>query len=202
MTEGGLRTNAWQDRMLPLMQRMIIGLTLFFFLASFAQLYFLHQSIGQAPRIDLSSILPNSTIAQDSEQSMSVDAVHSRALLLLEANALERRHHQANVLLMSRVWVRYLGFVTGMILALVGAVFILGKLREPASEINAEGKLVSIAVRSASPGIVLAFLGVTLMLATIVTHHEIQVRDVPVFVGGPNQTPASARESAKPSLDN
>jgi hypothetical protein len=52
----------------------------------------------------------------------------------LETNIVERRYHQANVSLMSRVWTRYLGFVTGMVLAMVGSIFILGKLREMESQ--------------------------------------------------------------------
>ena len=47
---------------------------------------------------------------------------------------IKQRYHQANVLLMAGVRVRYPGLVTGMILALIGAVFVLGKIREERTE--------------------------------------------------------------------
>jgi hypothetical protein len=46
---------------------------------------------------------------------------------VLEADALQRRYHQANANMLARVWTRQLGFITGMLLALVGAAFILGR---------------------------------------------------------------------------
>jgi hypothetical protein len=94
-----------------------------------------------------------------------------------------------------------MGFVTGMILALVGAVFILGKLRESSSEFEAQTDVMVLSLKSASPGIILAALGVGLMLTTIVTHHEISVTDVPVYVTGAGLVPARAGQSDKPPLD-
>jgi hypothetical protein len=171
----GARSN--RERLLPLMVGMVVGLTLFFFIATFTQLAYLHQRIDRAPALDLPAIMSNSEVAWQAELRPEF-----KALAVLEANALERRYHQANVLLMSRVWARYLGFVTGMILALVGAAFILGKLREEASELSAQGTGASLSLRSSSPGLVLATLGVALMGMTIVTHQEITTTDVPVYL--------------------
>jgi hypothetical protein len=47
----------WQNRMLPLMQKMIIGLTFFFFVASLSQLIYLHRSILSSPKIDIKKTL-------------------------------------------------------------------------------------------------------------------------------------------------
>ena len=163
----------WQERLLPVMIRMVVGLTVFFFLTSIVQLAYLHLKIQNAPQIDYERLF---------EAAGSSAQPEFQALVLLDANVLERRYHQANVLLMSRVWARYLGFVTGMILALVGAVFILGKLREEATEVNAGAQGATFTIRSASPGLVMAFLGVVLMITTIVTHHDIATADSPVFL--------------------
>jgi hypothetical protein len=191
----------WQQGLLPLMKGMIVGLTFFFFIISFVQLFYLHRRIERAPALDINDSFAH--LETDTELSFedSISASRLMALMMLEANALERRHHQANVLLMSRVWVRYLGFVTGMILALVGAAFILGKLQEPSSEIGAKTQAADFTIKSSSPGIILATLGVILMLTTIVVHHEIEVRDVPVYTIGENQFPATTREDSKPMLD-
>jgi hypothetical protein len=176
----------WQSRLLPLMIRMLVGLTVFFFLASLIQLVYLHTSIREGPRLDVVDLM----VGEGGEDGLAADL---RALVILESNALERRYHQANVLLMSRVWRRYLGFVTGMILALVGAAFILGKLREEVSDVELKSTAAALNLKSTSPGLVLTVLGVVLMIATIVTHHEITIADTPVYV-------RQAAVTAKPSL--
>jgi len=156
------------------MVHMLVGLTVFFFVATLGQLVYLHTSILKAPVLNDSLLhLPDGT---------NLEASRLRAQVLLESNAIARRYHQANVLLMSRVWTGYLGFVTGMILALVGAVFILGKLQEGTSEVGGRMHGAEASLKTASPGLVLAFLGVVLMIITIVTHHEIETRDSPIYL--------------------
>lgn len=112
-----------------------------------------------------------------------------RSLVVLDSHILQQRYHQANVLLMARIWVRYLGFVTGMMLSMIGAVFILGKLREPTTELTLgnEGENqkipsnLKVQLVTQSPGIVLVTLGTVLMLITILVHHSIEVNDAPVY---------------------
>lgn len=149
------------------MVRMVVGLTLFFFLATLVQLVYLHLNIKDAPEI----------------QSVSLDDLdpEARQRYILEVYVINKRHHQANVLLMSRVWTRYLGFATGMILAMVGAIFVLGKLQSPTSDVQAEAANLKMSIKSASPGVILVALGVLLMAITIVTHHEITVSDRPLY---------------------
>ena len=164
----------WQKNLLPVMKRMVIGLTLFFFIATFGQLVYLHLSISNQPDLEISEAFtlleknPTYTFEQN------IEATEMKSLLSLEAASLAKRHHQANVLLMSRVWVRYLGFVTGMILSLIGGIFILGKLSTPVSEVTTNANVANFSIKSASPGIILAVLGVVLMIMTITVHHQIQ----------------------------
>jgi hypothetical protein len=72
-----------------------------------------------------------------------------------------------------------MGFVTGMILALVGAVFTLGKL-QVAGGGSEEANSLANSVRT-SPGVVMIVLGVALMISTIVVNHRIDVEDRPSF---------------------
>ena len=58
-----------------------------------------------------------------------------------------------------RVWTRQLGFVTGMILTIVGAVFIVGQFSSPGTEISGEGQGFKGSLETSSPGIVLTVLG-------------------------------------------
>ncbi len=191
----------WQKRLLPLMRQMVIGLTFFFFIASFVQLFYLHRRIEKTPKLNINESFSYLNKTELSSFEELISASRFKALTILEANALERRYHQANVLLMSRVWVRYLGFVTGMIIALVGAAFILGKLRTPSSELGAKVQVTEFSLKSSSPGIVLTTLGVILMLTTIITHNEIEVRDFSIYIRGDTVSRELIKENKKPQLN-
>jgi hypothetical protein len=84
---------------------------------------------------------------------------------------------------MARIWTRYLGFVTGMICTLVGAIFILGKLQEPASALSADAVSWKVSLNTTSPGLMLALLGTILMMTTLIVPARIEVEDKAIFVG-------------------
>ena len=177
------RRHSWQVRLMPFMIGVILILTLFFFIATLYQLYELNNRIEQAPG------LHNAELLKSAETGSSLIERQWRTLVVLESHILQQRYHQAKVLLMARIWVQYLGFVTGMMLSLIGAVFILGKLREPATELTlgstpGSEKLpgdLKMHLVTQSPGIVLVTLGTALMLVTILVHHRIEVTDKPVY---------------------
>ena len=84
---------------------------------------------------------------------------------------------------MSRIYTKYLGFFTGMIMAIVGAVFIIGKISEDKSEISGTAnELIKFSIVSSSPGIIFGVLGTVLMLATILNHNEILIQDTPLYL--------------------
>ncbi|NIT55725.1 MAG: hypothetical protein GWN00_05655, partial [Aliifodinibius sp.] len=78
----------WQKRLLPLMKGMIIGLTIFFFLASFGQLIYLHLNIEKVPHQDIGQSL--SLLSDNSELTFQekIEASRLKAITMLEANAL------------------------------------------------------------------------------------------------------------------
>jgi len=105
------------------------------------------------------------------------------ALVKLEQESFYRRYNQAELLLMSRIFTKYLGFFTGMILAIVGAVFIIGRIREDAT--NIEGTVAEKArfkLVTSSPGIIFGLLGTALMMTTILHHRDIEVRDHALYL--------------------
>jgi hypothetical protein len=179
---------AWQNKLLPYMIGAVIFFALFFLFASMYQLYSLKTEIEAEPKIHLDALYSNDA---------DFDRQRWNSLVALEVHVLQQRYHQANISIMSRLWVRYLGFVTGMILAFMGAVFIVGKLREGAT-IDVEGEGLKANLATQSPGIVLAFLGVVLMAVTIVIHHKIDVRDKPTYTAV-TMTTTSDRSGAKPA---
>ena len=202
----GSSDRTWQKRLLPLMVGLLVTLTAFFIVASFVQLYYLQTRIEKAPPLDLGPAMTSlDEIAKDMQSGKIQDprALNSRieqarwqTLSILEANVLQRRYHHAGVLLLSRIWTRYLGFVTGTILAMVGAAFILGKLQEASSNLGAEGGLWKVSLTTASPGLVLAALGTILMLATLATSMDLSVNDGPVYL----REVAGAAEAPPPPL--
>ena len=157
----------WQYKLLPLMIRMIVFLAIFFFIASLAQLIYLHKRIEQMPEIKMDQLLSPNT---------------DKAVLALELLIIEKRYHQANTSLMSRIWLKYLGFVTGMILTFIGATFVLGKLREGPTNIQLTSKDVKLSIVSSSPGIILALLGTFIMVVTIYKHNPIALYDANVYL--------------------
>ena len=181
---------SWQAKLLPLMRITLVVFAFFFFLISCVQLVFLNREILNASTIDIQQSLIKTPI-QSPHQTFSEDLAARRldALVLLEANATSAQYHQAGVLLASRLWTTYLGFVTGMILAFVGATFVLGRLQEDSSELNTTAGKVQMSFKSASPGLMLAVLGVILMVCTIVTHNEILTTHGATYLSEATATP-------------
>lgn len=172
----------WQERLLPTMNGLLVGLTIFFFLSTFGQMAYLHWSILQIPEINID---PSSNPTSIEDVETFKDRENARELEIrgkMEAFIVTQRYHQVSVLLMSGLWIRYLGFITGMILALVGASFVLGKLREPAQRLEGTFSGMDFSLRTASPGIILAILGVILMFATIIDKDTYNVSDSNVYL--------------------
>ena len=181
-------TARWQERLLPTMVNLLIGLTLFFFATTLAQMAYLHWSILQYQTLEVSSASSEKLLESATTFEEIKNARETETVLEMEAYLIQRRYHHASVALMAGLWIRYLGFITGMILALVGASFILGKLREPATELTGKASGVDFSLKSASPGIILAVLGVILMFTTIVNKDVYEVQDAPVYVNGQKQS--------------
>jgi hypothetical protein len=171
-------TLSWQQRLLPFMMKSIIFVALFFLIASFLQLFYLYQEIRVAPNNDVQAALSSYEL----QSKLDIDYIRWKSTLLLEKDVIQHRYQQVNTALLLRAWTRYLGFLTGMILAFIGSVFILGKLREEAMQINGEAEGVKASLNTSSPGIVLAVLGVLLMCLTIAIPFQFETRDVPVYL--------------------
>ncbi len=174
----------WQERLLPLMSGMLIALTAFFFVVTFVQMSYLHWTIFRSPPIQFDPASSQALLVSSNRFEDLYEARQFEVRAAMERYIVEKRYHQISVQLMSGLWLRYLGFITGMILALVGASFILGKLRVSSQEL--EGKYVdfSLSLRTTSPGIFLAVLGVILMFTTLVDRDVYEVNDGNIYLQG------------------
>jgi hypothetical protein len=159
----------WQQKLLPwfiVMPTVLIGI--FIFLAT-QQLVSFNKKLQTKPDSTLvSRIIPSGReIASSYGESNNQKYLLFTILAHLEQESTFRRYNQGALLLMSRIFTKYLGFFTGMILAIVGAVFIIGKIREDSANITADvNEMMKFSIISSSPGIIFGVLGTILMLAT------------------------------------
>lgn len=189
----------WQTRLLPLMSWVLISLAVFFFISTCAQLYFL-QVESQAEKENylpqVLALLPADGSAKDPLATADL-----KARIVLEEQSIRRNYNQANTLLLSRTWVRYLGFVTGMILAIVGATFILGKLSTTESTFETTTPQGNLTLRSSSPGLILAAMGTLLILSSIVVNHPVTTQHNSIYMrGAPSANGVMDPEVAPPEL--
>lgn len=190
----------WQRRLLPFMIGFVVAMAAVFFIFSGLHLYqvsaFIETEHGQNIRG-----LIESEIAKATADKLSSDDVTQYSLLLLEADTLDKRYHQASALLMSRIWSRQLAFITGMVMAFLGAIFILGKLSESASQISGGGADWKVAITSASPGIILSFLGTVLLVSSLYVRASLDVTDGPAYVNTLRRPVSSKTDDTSRPLD-
>lgn len=196
--ESARSVDRWQRSLRPWLVGVVTLALLFFLVATAMQVSALHGQMRRAPTLDFSTIpLPASTTSP----AIELEAYQFRARLELEKHAWAQRYFMAHITMMSRLWTLYAGFVTGMILALVGSAFVLGKLREDVTELSGEvgmgaAKAAKGAIRSSSPGLILVACGTLLMVATMLSHRSIEVKDAALYING--EMIASAQNSATP----
>ncbi len=186
----------WQARMAPFMTAAVIVTASFFAVATIWKFGDLEARTARPP----STPAPTwSTSPQDFNQQMRV--AEMQASYSLEADLIARRYDASNLAFESRLWTRFMGFVTGMILALIGAAFVLGKLEISQGELEAAARGISVAMRTTSPGILLAVLGTVLMGLSIALPGTVAMNDRAVYFmrpgGDVDQEPAFT--SAAPS---
>lgn len=186
---------SWQRRMSSFMAASIIVAAGFFAIMTIWQFASFQASVRKSV-----AALPDvwghdAVTATTYEQQFELAS--ARAAFVLERELIARRYDQANLTVTTRVWTRLMGFITGMILALVGAAFVLGKLSEDLSEAGARagppGQEWSFSVRSTSPGIILVVMGTVLMAFSISIQGALSVEDQAIYfrrVARPSFIPA------------
>jgi hypothetical protein len=191
----------WQDRLLPIMSGILIILTIYFFVTTFIQIKNLHSMILQMPSIDLDENAGEHLIATDTGFQDKLEARQLEIRSKMELFIVTNRYHQANVLLMAGLWTRYLGFVTGMVLAFVGAAFILGKLRDPSERLELSvAKNILVKIATTSPGLILVVLGFVLIFVTLITKDTYEVKDANIYLSGSNLVESTSATESIPSF--
>src|SRR5262249_36069082 len=173
----------WQLKVLPIMIGVLIAAMVAFLVLTFVQGVAVSNAIQAAPRTDLAPVLSSmSCDAVGTDASLRAKCLQWKVAATLEQGTIDRRYHQANVALLVRVTVKYFGFLTGMLMSLVGAVFVLGRLTEATSKLAAEGPFGKFTLATVSPGLILALLGTVLMITTVLTNPPTDVVDGNVYL--------------------
>lgn len=184
----------WQNRLLPWMIAIPTLLIGAFIILGTIKLSGFEKFAYRSDNVKTSLPLPIPySDKTDSLLNHNVEYLKWYSLVKMEEYSINRRYNQGGVLLMSRIYIKYLGFFTGMILAIVGSVFIISKLKEEVSEL--EGSIrdtTKFRLVSSSPGIIFGVLGTLLMMTTILTHSEISVKDMPLYLNTYNISEANA----------
>lgn len=174
----------WQNKLMPWMIGMPTVLIAAFIVIATLQLNKFEKFVYKGDDNKIESFLP-SPVAGTTDTLLKRNKEYLKwySLVKMEEESINLRYNQGGVLLMSRIYIKYLGFFTGMILAIVGAVFIISKLKEDVTEL--EGTIqekTKFRLLSSSPGIIFGLLGTALMMTTILTHSEISVKDMPLYL--------------------
>jgi hypothetical protein len=188
---------AWQNRLLPVMATTLALLTLFFCAALTYETISVQWHIESSHEIDLAPLIAR--LEGASNPAAALPEFRMKALTLLEGNVIERRYHQASAGAIGRIYLIFLGFATGMVLALSGATFILGKLKASETVIEGGNSSLKGTLRSGSPGIILAAFGTILMITTILSRVDISVQDQALYVSPAGEVGGTVTEHATDS---
>ncbi len=188
------RDHKWQETLSPWLLTFISVMTAFFLGASYLQFKGLAEHIGPATTSASAEAMEWAREASETDSGGDPEVMQTMILASMAADATAQRYGLAKVGLMSAVWLRYLGFVTGMIMALMGAAFLWGRVKDAdgGTEIEGETAIWKGSIHSASPGLLLAALGSLLMITAMLNNFDVAVEE-----GG---LPASAATATATSI--
>jgi len=168
----------WRLRLLPLMRAALVVFTAFFFVASLVQYLQVYRDVRELPPSSVQ--LPDPPAG--TSPATAIEHARWRTMVSLEQDALRLRYRQVNAVMLLRAWTRYTGFLVGMVLAMTGAFFILGRLQEGPTHLAAEAGGGKLDLTTQSPGIVLAVLGTVLMGVALFVRFDAELTDKPVYL--------------------
>lgn len=192
---------SWHKGLWPWVTGIIVALLILFSYMATSQLFNVNSQINTYKTSELDKIFINridSKLIIPEGQDVG-EFTKLYMLAKMEEQLMNKHYSQGGVLLTARLYIQYLGFFTGMILAIVGAIFIISKLKEGESFLLASNKTAAISFSSTSPGIIFGVLGTIMMLSTILSHNEISIKDSAVYLNAEMINPGMAVQEASPA---
>jgi hypothetical protein len=184
----------WQARLLPFMSAGLAAAGLFFSVATWWFFSDLQRRLDYTPTdvVAVVAALPKAANLQD--DGASYRDWYTR--VVLEGMARQERFNMQATIVKGSLWTRFMGFLTGMLLALTGCIFVLGQLR---ADVNAsgEGEGFKGQLATNSPGVYLATLGTIIIAVSVFVQASVELNDKIVYLQG---EAASVRQPPSPML--
>lgn len=166
---------SWRDKLLPFMMAGLAILAVLFFIGTFWNYSSLRSRLAQQD--------PDVAVAMERLRTTAPTPAYQDwyMRMLLEEHAMRSRHRQNAAVVESRVWTRFMGFVTGMVMVMAGCIFILGRL-DTQFDGSFKGGGYEGVLKTNSPGLVLAVAGTVLIGIALWVPVQIEVTDKPVYI--------------------
>lgn len=165
----------WQDTLLPRVVIALVVLGVVFFVGAFVN----YATLTAQLNVDDTAL--ETTIEKLTVQHVPQDFQESYARIALEDRVLRHRYRMNTAAIESRAWTRLMGFVTGMVMVLTGCLFIVARLQD-AFEASGKAPAGEGALRTNSPGLVLAVVGAGLIATSLVVKTEVRDTDAAVYL--------------------
>jgi hypothetical protein len=183
LTEHQRQIFKWQNKLLPWLIAAPSVLVLIFLYLATKQVNQFNEAINVKETPFAEKLLETKDSTIQKRLKSDIEYLKWTTLVKMEEEGVSKRYRQGGLLLLSRIFIKYLGFLTGMIIAIVGAVFIIGKLSEDESKIEGSaGEKIKLSIASSSPGIIFGILGTVLMVSCIWQHNEVAIQEQPMFL--------------------
>ncbi len=192
MDSERIRLWAWQTRLLPVVVATLVLLGVVFFVGAFWNYATLTAQLNvEEPALE-------TTIQQMTEHHVAQDFQESYARITLEDRVMRHRYRMNTAAIESRTWTRLMGFVTGMVMVLTGCLFIVARL-DVSFEASGRSGPTEGALKTNSPGLVLAVAGAALIATSLVVKTEVQDTDAAVYLPRLVEYTVPAATAAEPA---
>ena len=166
------------NRIIPVVIGIPVLFLILFIIVSMVQLHQINSRIeeGQSQVVKemLNRTTPNNSLSESHRMFLT--------LAVLEEESLSERYRQGHYSLVSRSFKQFLGFFTGIMMVIVGSVFVLLKLREEIDTDVSKGETWKFKLVTNSPGVVFGILGTILISFASGTKDTISVRDSGLYL--------------------
>ncbi|MBS0000895.1 MAG: hypothetical protein KFF73_18070 [Cyclobacteriaceae bacterium] len=166
------------NRLIPVVIVFPVIFLIFFIVVSMIQLREINKRIEEGQSQTIKDLLTQVATTNH----LSHQQLQFITLAVLEEESLSERYNQGHYSLVSRSFKQFLGFFTGIIMVIVGSVFVLLKLKERIDIDANQGETWKISLITSSPGVAFAVVGAILISIASLTKDVISVRDTGLYL--------------------
>lgn len=182
----------WQERLLPFMLASLVFVGVFFSVTTY--LFFDRlQAELQYNRTEIGATLARADQPASGPADAGYRDWYVRATL--EQMGLQQRFNVQIAIVKGRLWARFMGFLTGMLLALTGCVFVLGQLRAKVV-FSGEAQGAKGALDTNAPGLLLALLGTIIIGLALAVPGSVESSDTAIYLPPRVELPATPATAA------